>query len=83
MRPIQALVSNKVPLSLSAAVDLAAAAQPVKVDAKARGAVLEFVARRLEQLLVDAGVPPEAGEAALGREGLCFSAGLRAAAAVC
>jgi glycyl-tRNA synthetase len=55
-------VSNNVQLSLSSAVSLAAAAQPVKVDAKAQAAVLDFVGRRLEQLLVDAGVPAEAGE---------------------
>ncbi|KIY92230.1 glycyl-tRNA synthetase alpha chain [Monoraphidium neglectum] len=59
---LQALVSNNVQLSLSSAVSLAAAAQPVKVDAKAQAAVLDFVGRRLEQLLVDAGVPAEAGE---------------------
>jgi glycyl-tRNA synthetase beta subunit len=55
-------VSNNVRFSLASAVDLAAKAQPVKVDAKAAAAVVEFVTRRLEQLLVDSGVPAEAGE---------------------
>lgn len=62
---LQALVSNNVRLSLSSAVALAAGAQPVAVDAKARGAVMDFVTRRLEQLLVDSGVSAEAVRAVL------------------
>lgn len=58
---LQALVSNNVSLSLSAAVALAAAQQPLSVTHQQQDAVLDFVGRRLEQLLSDAGVSAEAG----------------------
>lgn len=67
-------MANNVRLSLSAAVAAAAGAQPLAVSAKAQGAVLDFVARRLEQLLIDSGIPPEAGEWVELR-GVCSSAG--------
>lgn len=66
---LQTLVANKTRLSLSKAVALAAGAQPLAVDAKAQGAVLDFVGRRLEQLLVDGGAPPEAVRAVLAERG--------------
>ncbi|KAF8057144.1 EDD1 [Scenedesmus sp. PABB004] len=66
---LQALVSNGVPLSLRAAVALAAGEQPIPVSAEQQAAVLEFVGRRLEQLLVDSGVPPEAVRAVLAERG--------------
>lgn len=59
--PLQTLVSNNVSLSLSAAVALAAAQQPIPVTQQQQEAVLDFVGRRLEQLLIDAGVSAEAG----------------------
>jgi hypothetical protein len=54
-------VSNNVSLSLKAAVSLAAAQQPLSVTQQQQTAVLDFVGRRLEQLLSDAGVSAEAG----------------------
>jgi glycyl-tRNA synthetase beta subunit len=55
-------VSNNVSLSLSSAVALAAAQQPLAVSQQQQEAVLDFVGRRLEQLLSDAGASAEAGE---------------------
>lgn len=52
----QALIAADARLDLAAAVDAAAAVQPIAVPADSRVAVLEFIERRLEQLLVDAGV---------------------------
>jgi glycyl-tRNA synthetase len=54
-------VSNNVSLSLRSAVSLAAAQQPLAVSQQQQEAVIEFVSRRLEQLLVDSGVSAEAG----------------------
>lgn len=59
---LQALVSNNVSLSLAAAVNLAAKQQPINVTQQQQEAVLDFVGRRLEQLLMDAGVSAEAGQ---------------------
>lgn len=56
-------------LSLRTAVALAAGVQPLPVSDKAQGEVVDFVQRRLEQLLVDAGVPPEAVRAVLAERG--------------
>jgi hypothetical protein len=58
---LQALVSNNVSLSLRSAVALAAAQQPLSVTQQQQEAVVDFVSRRLEQLLVDSGVSAEAG----------------------
>ena len=52
---LQALVATRTPLSLSAAVRAAAGVQPIPVPDAVRGEVVEFVTRRLEQLLVDSG----------------------------
>lgn len=59
---LQALVANRVPLSLKAAVALSAASQPISVSGKAQQDVVDFVQRRLQQLLEDAGCQPETGE---------------------
>jgi glycyl-tRNA synthetase len=67
--PPQTLVSNNVSLSLAAAVALAAHQQPIKVSDKQQAAVLDFVGRRLEQLLMDAGVSAEAVRAVLAERG--------------
>lgn len=56
-------------LDLPAAIASAAAAQPIPVSAEAAAAVLEFVARRLEQLLVDGGCTPEVVRAVLAERG--------------
>jgi hypothetical protein len=61
----QALVENSVSMNLREAVDLAAALQPVEVGPDLREAAIDFVQRRLEQLLVDGGVPVEAVRAVL------------------
>lgn len=66
---MQALVSNEVRLDLEAALAAAAAAQPIAVDAAATAAVLDFVTRRLEQLLVDNGCGPEVVRAVLSERG--------------
>jgi hypothetical protein len=55
-------VTNHVSLSLSGAVELAAAEQSIAVSTHHKKAVLDYIAGRLEQLLVDSGVSPEAGE---------------------
>jgi len=66
---LEALVANGVRLDLPAAVDAAAAAQAAPVPPGARAGVLAFVARRLEQLLVDGGCCVEAVRAALAERG--------------
>ena len=53
-------------MSLTAAVGLAAEQQSIPVPAASREEVLAFVGRRLEQLLMDAGGSPEAGESKEG-----------------
>jgi len=53
---LQALISSEARLDLGAAVEATAAVQPIAVSAEHKAAVLEFIERRLEQLLVDAGV---------------------------
>ncbi|KAG1677161.1 hypothetical protein FOA52_000967 [Chlamydomonas sp. UWO 241] len=66
---LQALVSSKVRLSLRAAVALAAAAQPVVVTEKVQADVLSYLTGRMEQVLLDAGVVPEAVRATLAERG--------------
>jgi glycyl-tRNA synthetase len=66
---LQALMAADARLDLVAAVDAAAAVQPIAVGAESRAAVLEFVERRLEQMLLDAGVQIEAVRAALRERG--------------
>jgi len=68
---LQALIASGARLSLSAAVDLAAGVQPVDVPPSKRAEVRDFVARRLEQLLVDSGDAggPEAVRAVLAERG--------------
>lgn len=66
---LQALISAEARLDLGAAVEAAAAVQPIAVSDEHKAAVLEFIERRLEQLLVDAGVQIEAVRAALRERG--------------
>ncbi len=61
----KALVSNRVGLSLNAAVAAASELQPIAVSSERRREAVDFVLRRLEQLLVDDGVPVEAGKCTL------------------
>lgn len=66
---LQALIATGARLSLRAAVDLAAGVQPVDVPEAKRAEVRDFVARRLEQLLVDGGAGAEAVRAVLAERG--------------
>jgi glycyl-tRNA synthetase len=66
---LQVLLASGARLDLPAAVDAAAEAQPVPVPPAARAEVLDFVSRRLEQLLVDGGAAVEAVRAALAERG--------------
>ncbi|PRW56476.1 Glycine-tRNA ligase chloroplastic mitochondrial [Chlorella sorokiniana] len=66
---LQALIAADAQLDLAAAVDAASAVQPIEVSAESRAAVLEFIERRLEQLLADGGVQIEAVRAALRERG--------------
>lgn len=52
---LQALIAADARLDLAAAVEAAAAVQPLEVAPASRAAVLDFLERRLEQLLVDGG----------------------------
>uniref|UniRef100_A0A5B6Z5F0 glycine--tRNA ligase n=1 Tax=Davidia involucrata TaxID=16924 RepID=A0A5B6Z5F0_DAVIN len=62
---VQMLVENNRNLDLRHALQLAAAVQPLKVDAGTIGDVLQFVTRRLEQFLVDKGISSEVVHAIL------------------
>ncbi len=62
-------MSNGVRLDLNAALAAAAAAQPIPADAAVVAAVLDFVTRRLEQLLVDSGCGAEVVRAVLSERG--------------
>ena len=66
---LQTLISNDAELDLSRAVATAAALQPVDVDAEQQAAVLDFVGRRLEQLLADRGYGVEGVRAVLAEQG--------------
>uniref|UniRef100_A0A061RBF6 glycine--tRNA ligase n=2 Tax=Tetraselmis sp. GSL018 TaxID=582737 RepID=A0A061RBF6_9CHLO len=66
---LQTLVSNGVGLNLGEAVKAAAALQPVESTQETLSSVLDFVERRLEQLLVDRGIPIEAVRAVLAERG--------------
>ena len=48
-------------LSLRGAVAMASAEQPLAVSTKVQEDVVDYINGRLEQLLVDQGIPPEAG----------------------
>ena len=53
---LQTLIGNGVHVDVAALLDAAGEAQPVACGADVRGEVLVFVAKRLEQLLLDRGV---------------------------
>ncbi|CAD7695289.1 unnamed protein product [Ostreobium quekettii] len=67
---LQTVISNRVRLNLRECVDLAAGIQPVDVAEASRAETLEFVQRRLEQLLADKGVQIEAVRSVLSERGL-------------
>ncbi|PKA60693.1 Glycine--tRNA ligase 2, chloroplastic/mitochondrial [Apostasia shenzhenica] len=56
---VQILVENKKNLDLNCALRLVADVQPIEINDNALQDVLQFVARRLEQLLVDKGINVE------------------------
>uniref|UniRef100_A0A1D1ZWJ6 glycine--tRNA ligase n=1 Tax=Auxenochlorella protothecoides TaxID=3075 RepID=A0A1D1ZWJ6_AUXPR len=60
------LLQQGVHMDLPALVALASAQLPVPVTPEVRAGVLDFITRRLEQLLLDEGLQPEAVRAALG-----------------
>eukprot|EP00793_Prasinoderma_coloniale_P004730 PRCOL_00000491-RA len=62
---VQTAIAADVPLDLREGCALAAASQPVEVSEEAIDSALTFVARRLEQLLVDSGNPIESVRAVL------------------
>ncbi|KAG8391511.1 hypothetical protein BUALT_Bualt01G0195300 [Buddleja alternifolia] len=66
---VQLLVETNRNLELRHALKLAAAVQPMKVDAQTIDDVLQFVTRRLEQLLVDQGISPEVVRSVLAERG--------------
>ena len=66
---MQTLTGNSVSLNLEEGIAQAARLQPIDVPEEAREAVLEFIARRLEQLLVDEGCGVEAVKAVLSERG--------------
>ncbi|XP_051121510.1 glycine--tRNA ligase, chloroplastic/mitochondrial 2 isoform X2 [Andrographis paniculata] len=57
---VQLLVDTDKNLELRHALELAAAVQPIKVEEQTIDEVHQFVTRRLEQLLIDQGINPEA-----------------------
>lgn len=66
---LQTILANDISLDLRRAVALAASLQPVAVDDKCQTGVVDFVVRRLEQLLTDEGVAPEVVRAVLSQRG--------------
>lgn len=58
-------MSQRVGLSLERAVAATAALQPISVSASVQADVRTYVTGRLEQLLIDGGVPAEAGAVVL------------------
>ncbi|XP_062173999.1 glycine--tRNA ligase, chloroplastic/mitochondrial 2 isoform X2 [Alnus glutinosa] len=56
---VQVLVEKDKNMDLKQALQLAADAQPIRVDASTIDDVLQFVSRRLEQFLVDKGISSE------------------------
>lgn len=53
---VQILVENKKNFDLTKALTLAAQVQPIRIDNDVINEVVQFVTRRLEQLLVDEGI---------------------------
>ena len=66
---MQTLTANNVSLNLEEGIAHAARLQPIEVPKEVQEAVLEFITRRLEQLLVDEGCGVEAVKAVLSERG--------------
>lgn len=63
------LIKSNVPFNLQQAIDAAAAVQPVEVSEEAKKELFEFISKRLEQILVDEGIPVEAVRASISERG--------------
>ena len=63
---LETAIASGMRLDVSAAARAAAALQPVEVGEEAVSGAVQFIARRLEQLLIDRGLPVEAVRGALG-----------------
>lgn len=63
---LETALASGMRLDVAAAARASAALQPVRVSEEALSGATQFVARRLEQLLIDRGLPVEAVRAALG-----------------
>ena len=67
---LQILCGNdKLRIDLVSAIDVASTVQPINVDDNMKGTILEFLQRRLEQMLVDDNVQIEAIRASLSERG--------------
>jgi len=66
---LQTLVANDVGMDLAAAVEAAATAQPVAIADEVRRDALQFLQRRLEQMLIDQGHRVECVRAVLAAKG--------------
>jgi glycyl-tRNA synthetase len=63
------LINGSMPFDLKAAIDIAAAVQPLDVSESSKEDVYDFILKRLEQILVDDGVQVEAVRAAIAERG--------------
>lgn len=66
---LQVLMTAGMPFDVRAAIEISAARQPVDVSHDAKNDVVDFVLKRLEQILVDEGVQVEAVRAAIAERG--------------
>lgn len=66
---VQTLVGKGMNASLASLIEVVGSEQPLAIDEGCRTELLTFVRRRLEQLLVDDGVPVEAVRAVLNERG--------------
>jgi len=63
------LIKSHVPFDLRRAIDIAGQVQPVEVSDEAKKELFEFITKRLEQILVDDGIPVEAVRASIAERG--------------
>jgi glycyl-tRNA synthetase len=64
---MQTLLENGRGLDVRAAIAAASDLQPITVTAEAKSLAFDFLARRLEQLLVDSGISVEVARAVLNQ----------------
>lgn len=63
------LINSDVAFDLRSAINVAASVQPVEVTEESKESLYEFISKRLEQILVDDGIPVEAVRASLSERG--------------